>query len=195
MLFLSYDMDRSGRMSSYELRSALNAAGEHNESLQCNLTRLISKISVLSALVCVFFIQAWIWTIRFCSCWVCGLQMKILTLILMITWHASCVWRTCSVRYDDALTKSRRLISNAKISSVLDCSVFMWIFSLLIYRTFQNMWSVKKWWHLNLDFDSCYRSFPGLRQAKERSDQSEHDAGKTLFFFFTFFKLVNVKKA
>ncbi|KAL0202866.1 hypothetical protein M9458_000884, partial [Cirrhinus mrigala] len=27
MLFLSYDTDRSGRMSSYELRSALNAAG------------------------------------------------------------------------------------------------------------------------------------------------------------------------
>lgn len=27
MLFLSYDTDRSGRMSSYELRIALNAAG------------------------------------------------------------------------------------------------------------------------------------------------------------------------
>uniref|UniRef100_A0A673G6J2 Calpain-9-like n=1 Tax=Sinocyclocheilus rhinocerous TaxID=307959 RepID=A0A673G6J2_9TELE len=34
MLFLSYDTDRSGRMSSYELRSALNAAGKHSESLQ-----------------------------------------------------------------------------------------------------------------------------------------------------------------
>lgn len=28
MLFLSFDTDRSGKMSSYELRSALKAAGE-----------------------------------------------------------------------------------------------------------------------------------------------------------------------
>uniref|UniRef100_A0A671L0D3 Calpain-9-like n=1 Tax=Sinocyclocheilus anshuiensis TaxID=1608454 RepID=A0A671L0D3_9TELE len=41
MLFLSYDTDRSGRMSSYELRSALNAAGKQSESLQCNLNTII----------------------------------------------------------------------------------------------------------------------------------------------------------
>ena len=30
MLFLSYDTDRSGKMSSYELRIALKAAGENS---------------------------------------------------------------------------------------------------------------------------------------------------------------------
>lgn len=32
MLFLSFDTDRSGKMSSYELRSALKAAGESPRS-------------------------------------------------------------------------------------------------------------------------------------------------------------------
>lgn len=31
MLFLSFDTDRTGRMSAYELRTALNAAGEYIE--------------------------------------------------------------------------------------------------------------------------------------------------------------------
>lgn len=54
---------------------------------------------------------------------------------------------------------------------------------------FLNKWIANKSWHLNLDFDICYRSFQGPRYSKERSDQSEHDAGKTSFFL-----LVNVKK-
>lgn len=41
MLFLSFDTDRSGKMSSYELRGALKAAGESSQarlSLSLSLT-------------------------------------------------------------------------------------------------------------------------------------------------------------